>query len=354
MGSPIPSSSPDINTQVQPTSSQGSASIPDGSLFSPGTVKQLIAFFEGKSGGISTEAIGGTTTLQSMKIADKEIGLTTTTRDILNIHNPNLPAVHEELVTIAMTIITTNGEIPGTKEFESLGKAVFENMKRSAPKGTPENDFVNSLEGPGGTPPPHVCAFLGGLAMVALAEILADYAKNQSAMNKLMSTLWIQTEMMLKDIAKEMHDQTLDKMHAQVSSLMMQAAFSACAIAIQVGGSMKAFNQLGKMERNVDGTMVHAYGAETKAGITNTLTGAGAQIFSGIGTNLTKAWETTKTGTIEAEMITEENLKQMLEKMVDKFTQAGNDAQSKTNEAYQLMKDLFSALTQAFRSLTGR
>jgi hypothetical protein len=309
----------------------------------PEAFKQLMLLFLGPNAGkegLTIEATGGTTSIKSMQLDDGEIGLDVQVRATLNIHNPNLPGVDDEVVTLAIDLLTTDPE--AAEAFKSM---TVELLKHLGNTEGPYSDLVKAVGAGGEMPPAQACAFLGGLVMVALSEILADYAKTQSAIDKLMSNNWIMTENLLKEIAKDMHDLTLDKMNAQIMSYMAQAMMSVAAVCVQAAGSLKALKELGKVD---------TAGFTTKADIYQASGQLGGTIFTGIGTNLIKAWETSVTGQVEADMIIKQNVEQQFQKMADKYTQASNDAHSKVAEAYELLKNLTSALLQAFRSLTGK
>jgi len=340
MGAPIDSNT-NTNTPIQPQDNSFQTVTPEAFM-------QLMLLFQGQMAGkegLTIEATGGTTSIQSMKLDDGEVGIGVPVRDSLNIHHPNIPQVDEEVVALAMDILANDPE--SMEAIKTLTVELIKHLNLDKTEG-PYSSLVRRAAEGGDLPPAQACAFLGGLVMVALSEILANYAKTQSAIDKLMSNNWIMTENLLKEIAKDMHDLTLDKMNAQIMSYMAQAMMSVAAVCIQAGMSMKAIGELNKFNGD------KFVGSTTKAEIYQSSGQLGGTVFTGIGNNLINAWEKSVTGQVEAEMITKQNVEQQFQKMADKYTQASNDAHAKVAEAYELLKNLTSALLQAFRSLTGK
>ncbi|MGZ3633498.1 MAG: hypothetical protein ACXWM7_04220 [Parachlamydiaceae bacterium] len=345
MSAPIDSNS-NTNTPIQPQDNSFQTVTPEAFM-------QLMLLFQGQmtgKEGLTIEATGGTTSIQSMKLDDGEVGIGVPVRDSLNIHHPNIPQVNEEVVALAMDLLTNDQE--SMEAIKSLTTELLNHLSLDKTEG-PYTNLVQAAKG-GDLPPAQACAFLGGLVMVALTEILADYAKTQSAIDKLMSNNWIITENLLKEVAKDMHDLTLDKMNAQIMSYMAQAMMSVAAVCVQAAGSLGALKELDKFKINPDTGKKEFVGSTTKAEIYQSSGQLGGTIFTGIGNNLVNAWEKSVTGQVEAEMIIKQNVEQQFQKMADKYTQASNDAHAKVAEAYELLKNLTSALLQAFKSLTGR
>lgn len=277
----------------------------------------------------------------------------------LDITFANLAIPDEKLVAIAIEMFAANGWADD-HPLNVLLKAVIADALNDywlGPTGM-DKTIDTVVQAAKGTvrplppiPGPVACAFLGGLIMVALTELLSEYAKQQSSMDKMMSEMWVKTEAMLKELAKSQAENIQKKAETQARSHIMQACIGASTCLIQVGGSAGALRTLTKGEDLVAGS-VKASTLSQKVATINAMTAAVAQSGQ-VGTHMTQAWENIEVGRRDAVQKIIENIEQQLSKLIDKLTSEGSDAAKKVAEALDLIKSITSALLAAFKGLGG-
>lgn len=326
---------------------------------------------QGKKGVDGAPATEGTTATQEVLQLILQTGTDKTTIDI-TIDNPMLAVPNEQLVSMAIDIIASSG-LDDNHPLTILLKTVQDQISTNSNEGEDGDGKMKSTGagaahaagGPGGPIPPHLaCAFLGGLVMVALAEILANYAKNQSSMEKEYATLWAKTEGMLKDLAQCMAQNILNKAQAQATSDILQAVMTGIGAGISIGGAGMSMKMLGKAEKDLNA--LSKLGGKDKemfqfkqgkatadAQSVGTIASATGSIFTGSVTNIVKAWEALAVGNFDAKEKIMENVQQQLTAMVDKYNTGEADAKKACADALDLLKNMMDALAQAFKGLGG-
>lgn len=286
-----------------------------------------------------------------------------TTIDI-TIDNPTLPMANDAIVALAIDIIATNA-LGDDHPLSILIKATTDQITANAnADGAGDVDGTKKASGAGGPVPPHLaCAFLGGLVMVALAEILANYAKQQSSMEKEMATLWAKTESMLKDLAQCMAQNILEKASTQATSEILQAVMSGIGAGISIGGAMGSLHLMGQAEKefgdlekagaDVATKSFRSQVSQTRISAVGTISQSTGSIFSGAATDIVKAWEALAVGNFDAREKIMENVQQQLQAMVEKYNTGESDAKSAVDKALDLLKNMMDALAQAFKGLGG-
>ncbi|MBA3237905.1 MAG: hypothetical protein H0T62_06085 [Parachlamydiaceae bacterium] len=265
----------------------------------------------------------------------------------IDITFPKLAAADEVLVTIAIEMFGGLG-LDENSPISILIKVIREGVESGDDaEGSSEVDKTKQTGGKGPPIPPQVaCAFLGGLVMVALSELLQEYAKQQSGMEKLMSEMWVETEAMLKDMAKVMAENILKKAETQATSHILQAVLAACACVASCIGAGAAMGSMTKSAQAA-GT------AAQKAATFNALGGAASSAFKDVAGGIVRAWESLAVGDIDASQKIMENVEQQLQKMVDKYSSEGSEAGKRVSDALDLLKNMISALLNAFKSFAG-
>ncbi|MBA3602609.1 MAG: hypothetical protein H0W50_02990 [Parachlamydiaceae bacterium] len=207
-------------------------------------------------------------------------------------------------------------------------------------EGTTGNLTVTPSANPGKS---ETCAFLGGLVMVALGDILALFAKLESFIKKMSSELFLSSQATMKDLAECQAKNTEEKAKIQSDAKILQAVVTAVTTGIQVGCSIGAWSSLkaGDPLASNKANIITAYGTAS----------------SSIGqatSNLIEARSILGVGQIEASNIRMQFMQEQMNKMQDTYSKMGNDADQKVGEIWDLLKNMFSNLFQAFRSLTGK
>ncbi len=225
-------------------------------------------------------------------------------------------------------------------------------------------DGLNGVKGglniappPGNAGKSETCAFLGGLVMVALGDILALFAKLESFIKKMSSVLFLSSQACMKDLAECIAKNTEDKARSQAEAKILQAVVTAVSTGVQVGCTAKAWGGLSKttMEKDALGKITHVSDplASSKATLLGQYGSAASSIGQATG-NLIEARSILEVGQLEASNIRMQFMQEQMGKMQDTYSKMGNDADQKIGEIWDLLKNMFSNLFQAFRSLTGK
>lgn len=383
---------------------------------------------QGAQGGISADSLvklvmmlntKGTTavdgkevdSIQERAISFKSIG---DSKSSMDIGDPKIAKANDELVEqfmIQLSIEGADGKPDSNKGLVLKLTDGLEGLKA-----------VSSMAAAGDVGKSQTCAFLGGLTMVALSEILANYAKVESTMKKLSSVLFLSTQACMLDLANSIAKNIEEKAKDQAMAKIAEACISAVSAGVQIVGSIRAIGELrdrpafvtndttkvelvdvngNKMPlyhqahdpvtqkpllehkqgdpiidangrptgrtyaedvpqyvKDASGNKVQAMRAANPtevqiATIQNTMIQVVGQL-SGAANNMIEAWSILQVGHLEAQNIQLEALKEQMSKMQDSFKGIENAADQRLNDSLDMLKNFFTNLAQAFKSITNR
>jgi hypothetical protein len=224
----------DINTL-------GQAPAP-GAAPTPTISKELLALLKalgGEDGAVEFKVVEGGVidigTFKDLKIFNPDGSIKIT----LDASNPQVAEANEILISLYVSSLMLEGTDGSPDPNRKIILDLIEGLNT-----TVVNPAV--LDGMGKS---QGNAFLGGLVMVALADILAEFAKTESGIKKLASNLFLESQACMKDLAEAQARNIEGKAKAQADAKILQAVITAVTTTIQLGMNTMAYS---KLERKPD------------------------------------------------------------------------------------------------------